>query len=108
MFPRHSGRIQGCGRREEECHGRWAKPGIRVRELACCAQCSQLCTDALPRLGLEIMLCLEVWEWEDTRDDTITFKGSEVSAGSNYTPGLKREMAKQSLVSSVAASKSNQ
>lgn len=51
------------------------------------------------------MLCLEVWEWEDTRDDTITFKGSEVSAGSNYTPGLKREMAKQSLVSSVAASK---
>lgn len=57
--------------------------------LACCTQCSQPCTDALPRLGLETVLCLEVRDWEGTRDDALTFKGSAGLAGSNYTPILK-------------------
>lgn len=48
------------------------------------------------------MLCLEIQEWEDTRDDALTFKGSAVLAGSNYTPILKHEMVKLSVVSSVA------
>lgn len=91
--------------KEEGYHGRWARPELRIRVLACCAQCSQLCTDALPRLGLEDMLCLEIQDWEDTRDDALTFKGSAGLAGSNYTPILKHETVKLRMASSVAASK---
>lgn len=51
------------------------------------------------------MLSLEIQDWEDTRDDALTSKGSAALAGSNYTPTLKHEMVKLSMVSSVAASK---
>ena len=84
---------------------RWARPEIKTQALACCAQCSQLCTDALPGLGLETMLCLEIQDWEDTRDDAVTFKGSAGLAGSNYSPTLKHEMVKLSMVLSAAVSK---
>jgi len=69
MFPRHGGGFQRCGRGEEDCHGRLAKPEIKIQALACCARCSQLCIDALPRLGLETVLCSETEDSEDTRDD---------------------------------------
>lgn len=51
------------------------------------------------------MLCLEIQDWEDTRDDALTFTGSVVLAGSSYTPILKHEIVKLSMVLSVAASK---
>lgn len=55
--------------------------------------------------GWGVKLCLEIQDWEDTRDDALTFKGSAVLAGSNYSPVVNHEMVKLSMVSPVAICK---